>query len=384
MQFVGLLCCVMYNFHTYTSENKETKEALFNQHVNLIAADCQAKVITVPTVNALMAIYDILPKYTDSPAYTIFQQCDLSLMMSELPVQYPEMLNKLYPEDKPDTKNANKKLQQLTHLRLIQGKLAQHNQSVTYREDEASFFPDISDSYLNTTKEHRRFEAEFVGMVQGMSGAPIVQYENNMLANLLEQEICLRNNAKKPGERKIYDGQVSKSSNPQNQKTSETNTSLKTESQNQVATITGIPQEINEIPQDIAQQPTSDNQSKVSPTPTIPEQNASLDKPIDKQAEEKPNAEKPAEPQENTLFDLIFSNSKKTPIESNNDSPSAEPTTLQSDSHQKDEPRLTTPPHKKSSYKRPLFVILTLVALYYYRQAIISFLSNHYQKNFAH
>jgi hypothetical protein len=359
IQFVGLLCCVIYSFHACSSENKETKEALFNQNVSLITADCQTKKITLPGTEALFAIAEILPQCTHLPAYKTFKECDLSHILAQLPTHYPRMAAaKIVAPD--ENKYISEDLKQATHFRFLQGRLAQHNSSATYNKNEVPLYNHIADSDLNITKECLLFKARCTGNT----------HFENLEAALLEQEICLRNNAKKTGERKIFEN------------TSEAEDAPLTESKDQVAVTMGTPQEINEIPKDIAQQPPSDNQSNVSTTPTISEQNTSLDKPIDRQAEEKSNAEKPAEPKEDTLLDLTFSDSKKTPIASNDSSP-AKPTTLQSESHQKGEAQFTAPTYKRPSYRRPLFIILSLVALYY-RHEIAAFLTNYYQKNFAH
>lgn len=357
-QLISLLCCVIYNFHIHTSEHSPS----FDQCVDLISTGCKEKKITDPTIRALLYIADELPKSIHSPAYKTFQQCDLSRMMSELPTQYPQLFDKLIPENDPHAKYLNESIQNLTLLRSLQGKLAQHNPSITYRANETSLFQNISDNKLDMAKERYRYRAYYFGLIQGMTNVDFHQWNDNLTADLIEQEICLRNNAKKLGEPRILECQILfKSKNPQKPNDDVVETSPKESNHNEVT---------EPAPPELA--------ITSQPALLVPEQNISPTQHID--ASNISSMEiadiEPFEPEPERTSD---SNS----AESQSDTKSMKETVLHSDDHQKDEVQFTAPPHRKLSYRRPIFIILSLIALYY-RHEIISFLSNYYQKNFAY
>lgn len=207
-----LLTClhIVVSFTASLDAMDTPKELTFEQHVNILQQDCNTKTLTE---NGCIALLKITPTYSDSlltknkstAAYSTFQQLDLSTILSQAPTKYPQLLEK--PYEKID--KISNTLKKLTYFRLLQGTLAQHNTSVTYNAGDEFLFNNISDHHLDITKESVRYKADFVLCVTGFCNAEGFAKEQNLIADLLEQEICLRNNHNaKTGKSAIHEAQV--------------------------------------------------------------------------------------------------------------------------------------------------------------------------------
>lgn len=207
-----LLTClhIILSFASSLDAMDTPKELTFEQHVNILQQDCNTKTLTE---NGCIALLKITPTYSDSlliknkttAAYATFQQLDLSAVLSQAPTKYPQLLEK--PYEKID--KISNTLKKLTYFRLLQGTLAQHNSSVTYNVGEEFLFNNISNNRLDIIKEATRYKADYVLCVTGFCNPEGFAKEQNLIADLLEQEICLRNNHNaKTGAPLIYEAEV--------------------------------------------------------------------------------------------------------------------------------------------------------------------------------
>jgi hypothetical protein len=83
-------------------------------------------------------------------------------------------------------------LQSLTLFRAVQGKLALYNKSITYLPAQKTFFPECSSDELYAAEQDNRFHAQLQFAIGKKSQAKAY----NFVADLFEQEMCLRKNAK--------------------------------------------------------------------------------------------------------------------------------------------------------------------------------------------
>jgi hypothetical protein len=273
----------------------------FKDCVDAIQKACQTNQINDEAAIAFLNIDHQLSQNMGSSEYQTFQKLDLSSILSSLPKRYPQLLDKVFEDPKIGIFLGN--ISKLTTFRLMQGILAQHNKSVTYNEGEESFFKNVSDNSLGIDKEFTRFKADYVLSITGFCNPEAYAQQQHFIADLLEQEICLRNNHNaKTGKPIIYQAKVIYTSKNQKKDDTEINTcapSTQEQSleQSKIPTDLTPVQQVTENNQQVTQQeiaqpteavvttnnqPATDSISSNSQTPTPTPKEPKLQQPTQK------------------------------------------------------------------------------------------------------